>query len=138
MQLYIYMCLFFFKLFSCFGHYITLSRIPCALQSFFVVVQSLSHVPLCNPMNCNTPDSSVLYCLPELVQIHDHWLGNIIKTSHLPHPPFSSCLQFFSASGSFPMSHLFALGRNAKASIFGFQPTLWSNSHIHTWLLEKV
>ena len=26
---------------------------------------------------------------------------------------------------------------NSKASIFGAQPSLWSNSHIHTWLLEK-
>ena len=88
--------------------------------------------------------------------------------------PFSSCLQSFPASGSFPMSHLFASGgqsievsastsvlplntqdwsplgwtgwislqaqgtlktllqhHSSKASI------LWSNSHIHTWLLEK-
>ena len=26
---------------------------------------------------------------------------------------------------------------NLKASFFGAQPSLWSNSHIHTWLLEK-
>ena len=26
---------------------------------------------------------------------------------------------------------------SSKASIFGTQPSLWSNSHIHTWLLEK-
>ena len=25
----------------------------------------------------------------------------------------------------------------SKASIFGTQPSFWSNSHIHTWLLEK-
>ena len=25
---------------------------------------------------------------------------------------------------------------SSKASIFGTQPSLWSNSHIHTWLLE--
>ena len=71
--------------------------------------------------------------------------------------PFSSCLQSFSASGSFPMSWLFtsggqSSGASASASglsrvlssttiqkhqFFGAQTFLWSNSHIHTWPLEK-
>ena len=94
--------------------------------------------------------------------------------------PFSSRLQFFPASGSFPMSQSFAsgdqsIGVSASASVlpmniqgwfqlglanlislqskglsrvfsnttvqkhqfFGAQLSLWSNSHIHTWLLEK-
>ena len=94
--------------------------------------------------------------------------------------PFSSCPQSFPASGSFPVSFLFAsdgqgTGASASASIlpmnvqnwfpleltdlillskrhsrvfssttvwkhqfFGAQPSLWSNSHIHTWLQEWV
>ena len=94
--------------------------------------------------------------------------------------PFSSHLQSFPASGSFPMSQFFTLdgqsigvstspsilpmniqdwfplGRTGwislqskglsrvfsnttvtKHQFFGAQPSLWSNSHIHTWLLEK-
>ena len=94
--------------------------------------------------------------------------------------PFSSCLQSFPASGSFPMSGLFtsgdqSIGGSASASVlpmniqgwfplgwtglislqskglsrvfssttiwkhqfFSTQPSLWSNSHIRTWLLEK-
>ena len=94
--------------------------------------------------------------------------------------PFSSCLQSFPASGSFPMSQFFTsgdqnIGALASASIlpmniqdwfplgltgwislqskgllrvlssttvqkhqfFSAQLSLWSNSHIHTWLLEK-
>ena len=94
--------------------------------------------------------------------------------------PFSSCLQSFLASGSFPMSWLFpsggeSIGASVSASVlpvsiqdwfplgltglislqskgfsrvffnttvqkhwfFGAQPSLWSNYHIHTWLLEK-
>ena len=94
--------------------------------------------------------------------------------------PFSSCLQSFPASGSFPMSQFFASGGqstgvSASASVlpmniqdwfplgltglnssqsegltkmfsnttvqkhqfFGIWLSLWSNSHIHTWLLEK-
>ena len=93
---------------------------------------------------------------------------------------FSSCLQSFPASGSFPMSQFFtsggqSIGVSASASVlpmniqdwfplgwtgwisllskglsrvfsnttiqkhqfFGVQPSLWSKSHIHTWLLEK-
>ena len=92
--------------------------------------------------------------------------------------PFSSCLQFFPASGSFPMSQFFTSGGQSigasasvlpinsqgwfpfgltgfisllskglsrvfsnttvqKRQFFGAQPSLWSNSHIRTWLLEK-
>ena len=94
--------------------------------------------------------------------------------------PFSSCLQSFPPSGSFPMSQLFAsggqrTGASASASVFpmnihdwfplgltglislqskglsrvfsnttvqkyqffGAQPSLWSNSHIHTWPLKE-
>jgi len=94
--------------------------------------------------------------------------------------PFSSCLQSFLASGSFPMSWLFpsggeSIGASVSASVlpvsiqdwfplgltglislqskgfsrvffnttvqkhwfFGAQPSLWSNCHIHAWLLEK-
>ena len=94
--------------------------------------------------------------------------------------PFSSCLQSFPASGSFPLSWLFPLGGqsirvSASASVpsmniqdwfplglsglislpskglsrvfsnttvqkhhfFDSQLSLWSDSHIHTWLLEK-
>ena len=95
--------------------------------------------------------------------------------------PFSSCLQSFSASGSFQMSQFFASGGqsirvSASASVlpmntqdwfplgwtgwislqskglsrvfsnttvqkhrfFSAQLSLWFNSHIHTWLLEKA
>ena len=96
--------------------------------------------------------------------------------------PFSSRLQSFPASGSFPMSHFFpscgqSIGVSASASVlpmriqdysgfplgltdlislqskglsrvfsnttvqkhqfFSAQPSLWSNSHIHTWLLAS-
>ena len=93
---------------------------------------------------------------------------------------FSSCLQYFSASVSFPVSQLFTsggqnIGASAPVSVlpmhiqdwfplgltglvslpskglsrvfsnttvqkhqfFSIRPSLWPNSHIHTWLLEK-
>ena len=94
-----------------------------------------------------------------------------------PVVPFS-CLQSFTASGSFPMCQLFVSGGQSpgagasvlpmniqgwfplgwtglislqskglstvfsnttvqKHQFFGAQPSLWSNSHIHTWLMEN-
>ena len=38
---------------------------------------------LCDPMDCNMPDSSVLHHLPEFVQIHVHWVGDAIQPSRL-------------------------------------------------------
>ena len=105
------------------------------------------------------------------------WCHPTISSSVIP---FSSCPQLFSASGSFPMTQLFAsggqsIGVSASASVlpmniqdwfplgltgltslqskglsrvfsnttvqkhqfFSAQLSVWSNSHFHTWLLEK-
>ena len=128
------------------------------------------------PMNHSTPGFPVLHYSPVCSNTCplSRWCHPIISFSITP---FSSCPQSFPASGSFPMSWLFAslqsigaspsvlsmniqywspLGwtgwislqskglssllqhHSSKASIFGAQPSLWSNSHIHTWLLEKL
>ena len=134
---------------------------------------------LCDPMGCSTPGFPVLQHLPDFAQIHVHWVSDVIQPSHPRPPHFSSCLQLFPVSESFPMSWLFAsggqsIGASASASVFpmniqdwfplgltswislqskglsrvfnttiqkhlffGAQPSLWSNSHISTWLLEK-
>ena len=106
------------------------------------------------------------------------WCHPAISSSVVP---FSSCLQFFPALGSFPMSQLFewggqSIGISASASVlpmntqdwsplgwtgwislkskglsrvfsnttvqkhqfFGAQLSSQSNSHIHTWSLEKT
>ena len=65
---------------------------------------------LCNSMDWSTPGFPVLHYLPEFVQTHVHWVGDAIQPSHPLLPPFSSCLQPFPASGSFPRSRLFASG----------------------------
>ena len=108
-------------------------------------------------------------------------IDSVMPSSHLIlFVPFS-CLQSFPASGSFPVSWLFAsgdqsIGASDSASVlpvniqgwfplrltdlisllskglsraffnttfqkhqfFNAQPSLWSNSHICTWLLEKT
>ena len=105
------------------------------------------------------------------------WCHPTISSSVVP---FSSCLQFFPASRSFPTSRFFesggqSIGVSASTSVlplniqdwspvgwtglislqskglsrvfsnttvqkhqfFSAQPSLLSNSHVHTWLLEK-
>ena len=134
---------------------------------------------LCDPTDCSTPGFPVYYQLPELAQTHVHWVCDPIQSSSSV-VPFSSRLQSFPASGSFPMRLFFAsggqsIGVSASVSVlpvniqdwfplgltgsislqskglsrvfanttvlkhqfFGAQPSLWSNSNIHLWLLEK-
>ena len=132
------------------SHGLQHARLPCPSPSPRVCLNSCPLSQWCHPTN----SSSVI--------------------------PFSSCLQSFPASGSFPMSQFFAsggqtIGASILASVlpiniqdwsplgwtgwislqskglsrvfsnttvqkhqfFGAQLTLWSHSHIHSWLLEK-
>ena len=60
-------------------------------------------------MHCSTPGFPVLHHLLALTQTHVHRVGDAIQPSH-PLVPFSSCLQPFTASGSFLMIQLFTSG----------------------------
>ena len=86
---------------------------------------------LCDPMNCSTPGFLVLHCLPEFAQTHVHWDGDATDpTISSSVVPFSSCLQSFPASGSFPMSWFFAsggqsIGVSALASVFPMNIQDW-------------
>ena len=55
-------------------------------------------------MDCSMLGTIVHHQLPKLAQTHVHPVGDAIQPSH----PFSSCLQSFTASGSFQMSQFFA------------------------------
>ena len=143
-------------------------------------VQSLSHVQL-----FATPWTAARLASPSITNSRvysnscslSRWCHTSISSSVIP---FSSRLQSFSASGSFPMSQFFtsggqSIGVSASASVlamniqdwfpfgwtgwislqskglsrvffntivqkyqfFGTQLSSWSNSHIHTWPLEK-
>ena len=72
----------------------------------FVVVQSLTHVQLCDPMNCNMPGSPVLTISHSLLKLMS--IESVMLSNHLiPCPLFSFCLQSFPASGSFSISWLY-------------------------------
>ena len=65
---------------------------------------------LCDPMDCRISAFPVLHQPPELAQTHVHQVSDAIQLSHPLSHLFSSCLQFFPTSESFPMSKLFVSG----------------------------
>ena len=100
------------------------------LLRIVVVVQPLSGVWLWDPMDCSMPDFPVLHHLPKFAQTHVQlrpWCHPTISSSVTP---FSSCLQYFPASGSFPMSQLFisggqSIGTSASASVLPMNIQGW-------------
>ena len=77
--------------------------------SHSVISVAQSCPTLCDPMDCNMPGFPVSYHLPESTKLKSTEL--MMLSNHLILCcPFSSCLQSFPASGSFPMSWLFASG----------------------------
>ena len=131
------------------------------------VVQSLSRVRLCDPMDCSTPGLPIHHQLPEFTQTHVCQVSDAIQPSH----PLSSLLpsifpsiKVFSnesvlrirwpkywgfsfsispskeysgltgliSSLSKGLSRVFSSTTVQKHQFFGAQPSLWSNSHIHT------
>ena len=66
-----------------------------------------SCLTFCDPTDCSTLGFPVLHHLPDPAQTRalSWWCHPTISSSLIP---FSSCLQSFSDSGSFPMSHFFA------------------------------
>ena len=160
----------------------------CYIVTIYILLSSVRFssfiqwcLTLCDPMDCSMPGFPVQQKLLKCSNLcpSSRWCHPTISSSVIPFP-FSSCLQSFPASGSFPMSQFLALGgqttailasasilpmniqdwfplglmvwspwspRNSqestpaphsKASILGPQLSLWSNSHIRTWLLEKT
>ena len=55
-------------------------------------VQSLSHVQLCNPMDCSTPGLPVPQHLLKFAQVHVHCIGDAIQPSHPQMPSSPSAL----------------------------------------------
>ena len=88
----------------------------------FAQVSAQSCPTLSDPVDCTSPGLPVHHQLPELAQTQVRRGGDAIQPSH-PVVPFSSRLQSFPASGSFPMSRFFAsggpsIGVSASASVF--------------------
>ena len=59
---------------------------------FSSVTQSC--LTLCNPMDCNMPGFPVQNHLPELIQIHVHWVGDAIQPFHPLSSSYSGLISF--------------------------------------------
>ena len=87
-----------------------------------VAVQSLRRVWLCNLMDCSTPSSSVLHCLPEFAEIRVHWVSDAIKPSHPLAPPSPPTVNLSQQQGLFQWvgassSGGQSIGASASASV---------------------
>ena len=94
-----------------------------------------SGVPLPSPF-------PILHYLPKFAQSHVHCVEDAIQPSH-PVAPFSSCLQSFAASGSFPMNRLFAsgnqsIGASSSASVLPYKYSGLISFRIHWFDLLAV
>ena len=80
----------------------------CPLTSSLSSVTQLC-ATLCDPIGCSMPGLPVHHQLPEFIQtrVHCLWCHPTISSSVIP---FSSHLQSFPGSGSFPMSQFFTSG----------------------------
>ena len=91
---------------------------------------------LCDPVNRSTPGLPVHHQLLESTQTYVHCVGDAIQPSHplsSPSPPS------FPASGSFPMSQLFAsggqsIGVSASASVLPMNTQDWSPLEWTGWI----
>ena len=85
------------------------------MRLFYCCSVAQSCLTLCDLMDHSTPGFPVLHCLPEFVHTCplNWWCHPTISSSVIP---FSSCRQSFPASGSFPTSQLFIMGKTALCS----------------------
>ena len=96
-----------------------------------LIVQSLSSVQLfVTPMGYRKPGFPVHHQLSEFAQTQVHWVGDAIQLSHSV-IPFFFCPHSFPASGSFPVSQLFAsdgqrIGFSASTSVLPMNTQDWS------------
>ena len=87
-----------------------------------------SCLTLCNPMDCSMPGFPVLYYLLEFAQIQVHWISDVIQPRHSLPPSSPFAFDVSLASGSFPMSQLFASGSQsigASASVLPMNIQDW-------------
>ena len=107
--------------------------------NLFSSVQSFQSCPsFCKAMDCSMSGFPIHHQLSELTQAHVHRLGDAIQPSN-PVFPFSSCLQSFPASGSFPKSQFFAssgqsIGALASASVLPMNIQDWFSLGLTGWI----
>ena len=126
------------------------SRLPCPSLSLRVCSNSCPFSQWCHPtISSSVTHFSFLLCLS---QYHDlfQWFDSTSDGQRMGASASASVFQM-NIQGSFPLgltglislwskglSGVFSSTTIQKHQFFSAQPfSLWSNSHIHTWLLEK-
>ena len=71
---------FYIVLQMCTDHILYIHSLTDAFSQFSSVAQFC--LTLCGPVDCSTPGFPVHHQLPELTQIHVHWIGDAIQPSH--------------------------------------------------------
>ena len=99
------------------------------MSSSFSSVQSLSHVWLCNSMDCSMPGLPIHHQPPEFTETHVHWVGDAIQPSH-PLSSHSPPAPSPSQHQSLPRSQFFAsggqsIGVSASATVLAVQGEFW-------------
>ena len=100
-----------------------------------VVLQSLSHVQLCNPVDRSTLGFPVLHHLLELAQTHVHRVGDTIRPSHPLSSPSPLAFSLSSIRVFFNESVLVDCYKHTLSHIIFLQTT---DSHRDTELLHSV
>ena len=108
-------------------------------QTCFGLLQSLSHVPLFATPWTATRQATLPFTIPRVCSNScplSRWCHSTISSSVVP---FSSCLQSFSAPGSFPMSHLLvsggqSMGSSTSASVLPMSIQDWFPLGLTVWL----
>ena len=122
--------------------FIFLEILVFCVSHFLLIIQFSSVAQtcptLCDPMNHSMPGLPVHHKLPEFTQTHVHRVVDAILASSSSVVPFS-CPQFLPASGSFPMSQLFAwsgqsIGVSALASVLPMNTQDWSPLGWTVWI----
>ena len=132
-------------------HELQHTRLPCPSLSPGVCSNSRPLSQWCHPTisSSATPFYSCLQSFPESGSVPISWpfttggqsIGASASPSALPmniqgwFPFRMTCLISLLSKG---LLRVFSSTSVQKHQFFGTQPSLWSKSHIHTWLLEKL
>ena len=124
-------------------------QLPCPSSSPGACSNSCQLIRWCHPtISSSVIPFSCLQAFPASASfpVSQHFVsgGQIIEASaSLPVPPkniknwFPLGLTGLISLHSKGLSRIFSNTTVQKLQIFGTQPSLWSNTHIHTWLLKK-
>ena len=92
----------------------------------------LSHVRLCNSMDCSMPGLPVHHQLQKFTQTHVHWVGDAIQPSHPLSSPSPPDFNFAWHQGLFQwvssLHHMIGVGVSAPASVLPMKwfPLRWT------------